>query len=837
MMRSLTRRITRARRVFAALALVVLVSLLVLPTIALAAQNLVTDYETPGFWTVGSDDEDSLSLNGEYGEGVDSWGGTADIFVKLKTPTNPYTGQPEENYFTSFEDFAARSGGSVTLYGSADQVAVQVDYVWTGAQKTTLGGLEAWSNIGVFKEYANPDAGKFSNWFQTAYQYWIPTEDGGIYISAGGYVASDDTEANFDAMRNDIESTIASLRFNVSGASSAPGVPGAPGGSSTWRTVVGGAAAVAAAAVALAGAAASARAKSGAEEPPPDQPIGYVLQLSATRLTVSEAHPSTLTIQAFRVLPSGQYQPASEVGIAVTPSSGVSVQPSSAYGTLSASVWQTGSIALGSGIAIQATAPLGTTQATVTVAAAGESRIVTRFEPAGTLELRTEGGDSLTLVALVELMGADIDNPAVDAASTRASIAFASESEWLSISAPADYDDGRAVTVIATQPDPTAVVQPPESATIRVTAQAGERVLTAITTIPLARIPSVDARPDSVTLAAGRGESAEITVWVESGGGGQWHFDTEWREGSRPLATPDITPTGPATATLTLTESAGDRLDPARARTDATLMIVATAEGFNPVRREVQVIVAREGLFIDPVGRHPEDDRFRIAADGSAAVTKVDLRVFVRDEETGEVHASPSLAQQIVVEPAGEPGTAGHAGLAAGGLRIEPLGLRGVENPSATFGLSLEHPLPTAGEVVSATLSATVPGHDDPLFTALVPLGLAGIDTEPYSELWQTEIDRCRYVIDNLVPPEHRTRLHELVSTRGATMGAEGVYQMRRRLADFAQDQLLKEKHEHLDAEWWYGQIEDTLDWVSWCGDIALGVASGAYLGVVGSIA
>ncbi len=84
------------------------------------------------------------------------------------TPENPYTGLPEENYYTSFEDFAARSGGSVTLYTSADQVAVQVDYDWTGAKKTTLGGLEAWSNVGVFKQYDD------RNWFQTAYQYWIP---------------------------------------------------------------------------------------------------------------------------------------------------------------------------------------------------------------------------------------------------------------------------------------------------------------------------------------------------------------------------------------------------------------------------------------------------------------------------------------------------------------------------------------------------------------------------------------------------------------------------------------------------------------------------------------
>ncbi len=261
-------------------------------------------------------------------------------------------------------------------------------------------------------------------------------------------MAGDESEVNFAAMTNDVESVLTSLRFSASGASAGPATP-AGGESSPWRTVTGGIAAVAAAAVAMAGAAASARAKKGEAEPDPDKPVGYVLQLSATRLTVSEEHSATLTIQAFRVLPSGQYQPASEAGIAVTPSDGVSVEPSSAYGTLSTTVWQTGPVAMGAGIAIQATAPLGTTQAMVRVATAGASRIATRFEPAGKLELRTEGDDSVTLVAAVELVGADAMDPTIDPAVVRASITFAEDSEWLEISAPADYADGRAITVRA----------------------------------------------------------------------------------------------------------------------------------------------------------------------------------------------------------------------------------------------------------------------------------------------------------------------------------------------------------------------------------------------------
>lgn len=803
--------------------------LLALPVVAFAADNLVTSYNIPGFWMQGSNDEDSFSATGEYGS-VDGWSGTADVIVKSVTPENPYTGAAEENYYSSFEDFAARSGGAVTIYGNDEDVSLQIDYVWTGAQKTTLGGLEAWSNVGVFKKYDDYP------WFQTEYQYYIPTGDGGIYVFGGGTLAGEDADVNFGSMVNDVESVLASLRFNASGASAGAATP-AGGESGPWRTVVGGIGALAAAAIAMAGAAASARAKSGEPEPEPDQPVGYVLQLSSARLTVSEQHSATLTIQAFRVLPSGQYQPAPEAGIAITPSDGVSVEPSSAYGTLTTAVWQTGQVAMGAGIAIQATAPLGTTQALVRVASAGTSRIATRFEPAGKLELRTEGDDSVTLVAAIELVGADATDPAVDPATVRASITFAEDSEWLEISAPADYEDGRAITVRASRPDSTSFVQPPESAIVRVNAMVGERPLTEIVTITLARLPWLEAQPDQISLAADSGVSAEVRVWVESGSGVQWQFDTEWREGARLIATPDVVSTGASTATLTITENAGDRLDPARPQTASTLVVLARAEGFEPLKREIEVIVTQEGLFIDRTNVDPSTGVFHLKADGSGTPTEIDVRVYVRDPATNTIAPDIALAQRVQLEIGGEDGTPGRAGLKSGGLVVGPAGVRPVNVPSATFHVAIERQLPTGGEALPATLRASVPGHDEGPYSALVGLRLVGVNTDPFSAAWQTELDGCRNVIQFYVPHEYQSRLYELLEQRSLTMGAEGLYLMRMQLWSFAHDQLVKEAHEYMDSAWWIQQIEDTLDWVSWCGDIAFGVASGTYLGVVGAVA
>lgn len=864
-----TRRGDRIRRCATWLALAAITALLVLPALAFAAENVVVteykqlkkpdadDWSTDDGWIViekgntspefGEPYFSASSLRGADGQNGLDWSAGGE--VRARIVGRGYRSDKFFTPFTSFEDFAARSSeilpdGEDNLYRVMNDPSLRV---WRGARKTTLGGLEAYVNrSSVRLEYVDGvgDAEYGETWV-----YWIPAgDDSGILVTAWSFAFWSESVpptrgehygSQLDPLTTEVEEILASLKFiPLDGTAAGAGVPGTPGGgTSPWRTVTGGMAAVVAAAVALAGAAASTRAKTGAEEPAPDQAVGYVLQLSTGRLTVSAEHSATFTARAFKVLPNGQMQPASDAAITLNAPAGVGVSPASAQGTLTTTVWQTGDVALGSAITVEARSPLGTTTASVPVAAAGISRIVTRIEPASTLALSTQGGHSITLIAVVELLGADAAEGAVDPLAVQASIAFDEDSEWLDISIPADYEGGRAVTVVASQPDPTNIVQPPEGATIRVTAQIGERPLTELVTIPLAGLPELEVKPAQVTLAAESGGSTEVAVSVTNGGDAPWQFDTLWREGSRAIASADIAPTGPTSATLTLTEDGGENLDPTRPQTASTLVVLATADGYDEIRRHVDVIVTQEGLFIDRTNVDPSTGAFALAADGTARPTAIDLRVFVRDPSTGEISPDIGLAQAATLDIGGQEGTSGHAGLRAAGLTVEPAGVRQLNIPSATFSASLERKLPTAGESVPAALLASVPGYDSDRFSALVPLRLIGVDMEPFSAAWETERDNCLDIIRSFVPFEHQERLYALVAERSLTMGAEGLFHMRKQIWSFAHDQIMKEKHEHLDAEWWYQQIEDTLDWVSWCGDIALGVASGAYVGVVGSIA
>lgn len=831
----------RLVRALAAAALA-LVPLLV-PAAARAEENLVTEHTLPAGWSVTSDDVDSFVATGAYGDmaGLDvDWIGESGVYAYLRHPDDPLVVNGVYEFYTSFEDFAARSDDEMVFVGDGvvdvpgsdepQETGHEEPYTWTGAQQTTLGGAEAWSNVGTWQNASGYP------WTQVLHVYWIPLDGAGIAVTGTVTAMGGQLPPGVpDTIRNDVETVLASLRFNAAGSGTAapPAVPGADTGEDEpWRTVTGGAASVAAAGVALAAARAKGRTRRGEEEPPPDQPVGHVLQLSTNRVTVSDAHGAPLTAQAYDVYPNGAVRPSSSAVIRLGLPAGVVAQPSTATGALTTTVSQIGAVALGSAIAVEARAPMGATTASVTVAVAGISRIVPTLDPRTALQV----GGRATLSAVVELLGADAEDPSLDVAAVRRSLAFACGSPWLELSAPTPWGDGAAVALVVGQPDPTRTQDPPESVQVRVTARIRDRELTELVTVEIAPLPVLDATPDSVTLAVDSGASAEISVWVANGAGHQWSFDTEWREGSRLIASPEIRATGAVTATLTLTEG-GEAADPGRRQTAATLMVLARAEGFEPLRREVQVIVERDGLFVSRTNADPSIGAFWVRADGSAVPTEFDLRVYVRDPATNEIVPDIALAQQVEFEPGGDPQTAGHAGLRAGDVQVTPAGVRPGNNPSATYRVHLTHTLPTGPDPVPAYLRATVPGHDEEQFTALVPLRLRGVDMEPYSEAWERELAACRLVIDEFVPVEHRDPLRSLLNERSHTMGAEGLFVMRKRLWSFAHDQIIKEKHEHLDDAWWYEQVEGTLEWISWCGDIAMGVASGTYVGVIGMTA
>ncbi len=604
-----------------------------------------------------------------------------------------------------------------------------------------------------------------------------------------------------------------------------------------WKTVGGGAAAVAAAATAMAGA--LARTSQGKRtRRDPKRPIGYVLQLSSQQLRLSAQQSAPLDVAVWQVMPDGRASPAEDARITLSPPEGASVRPADGAGRVSAVVWQTGAmVAGGETLTVTASSAAGGgARATVALTPAEETRLEVAFEPADKTEIVANGRHGVTLTARVAVSPDDAAAPGFDAPAVRASIAFASAGQWLDLSEAADWGtDGRAVRVQASQPDPDHPVQPPESQAVRVSAQLGARRLEATAVIALARNPEIDANPDTVEFSAESGETAEVSVWIDHGGGAEWTFRTAWRDGSQPLAKVETEQTGPTTLRLTLTEDAKDKLDPARPEDSATLRVLASAEGFDELERYVKVIVSQEGLYVDRTGRD-NDGTFHIRADGEGKPTDIDVRVYTRDAE-GKVALDEQASYDVEWKPASTEGSAGAAALAHDDLQHESAGIRELNVNAAIHRFTYPRVLPTDGRPVPATIEASVPGFDKPSYTKLVSISLAGPATLPYTDAWFKERDACLKIIAEFVPAEAQQKFRDIVYQRGKTLGAEGLYEMRKRFWEYARNALMAEHEDYMYEAWKWEQAEGLADWISWCCDIAVGVATGTLVGTSAALA
>ncbi|KUK47680.1 MAG: hypothetical protein XD74_1735, partial [Actinobacteria bacterium 66_15] len=225
-MRALDRRRGRISRAVAWLALASIASLLLLPALALAAENLVTSGSVPDGWYVTFDDEGLYHLSGfyartgsvdtEYGPSARAlWKGEGRVSVTLSSGDTMFL----EDRYDSWEDFQSRSHESY----SAD-----VTYSWAGAQRTTIGGYEAYLNVGTYSGAAPGDPSEAR--YDRAWVAWVPLAEDGVSIVANGWAEGAEAATGFDEVVGDVESVIGSLRFRGLGAGAAsPGLPTVPG--------------------------------------------------------------------------------------------------------------------------------------------------------------------------------------------------------------------------------------------------------------------------------------------------------------------------------------------------------------------------------------------------------------------------------------------------------------------------------------------------------------------------------------------------------------------------------------------------------------------------------
>ena len=552
-----------------------------------------------------------------------------------------------------------------------------------------------------------------------------------MIISVAGFCDTD-SGPGLDFVRNQAREAFSAVDIDLpadAGANtSAPEMP-APA-ALPWKTVAGGAGGLAAAAIALAGLALGSTATARGKRPDKrdrDKVIGYILQLSAERLRIAAKEAAPLTVSVWEVRGDGSYREAAAT-VNLMPPPGVSVQPETGPSPCTTSVWQSASAPAGASLTVGAQAASGATKTTVVLETEGADALLLALEPAGK-RLKADGKDSVKLVATLQISPATQADPAFDFSASRASIEF-SAGEWADFGVAADTATGRETIVGASQPDANHPVAPPESVVVSVRATIGEREFSKSLPVPISVPPVIDAKPDQLRFSAGTGATADVLVQVEPAGEVEWTVTHKLAENDRAVVTAEVHRTSAASATVRVTESAGE-LPPSDAPSEgATLRIIAEADGFEPLERHVRVSIAREGVYVDATGRDP-DGTFHILADGSGRVTEIDVRVFARDPATGEVAFDPTLSQTLSIEPAEDTGSRGALRYAE--IAHERAGIRPSNSPSAIHRFRTTKVLPTAGKPIAASYLFSVDDRDEPAFSATVPISLLGIDMEPFS--------------------------------------------------------------------------------------------------------
>ncbi len=735
---------------------------------------------------------------------------------------------------------APTSGLTVTENEATTATVAGIDgYRWIGAERGTVTGTD-------------PDGVERSRFSSSRREvYLLPAGDVEVTVEVttlGEYVSDTPIDALPEPYASDLQAALAeaaslvdSLQI-VGGTGADPAAPPADGGTEEpttagWRTVVGGLGAVAAAAAALAGL--RGRTADGRERArrDPNAPVGHVLQLSSNSLHPAPGRPAPLAATAWLVRASGAFEQASDVTVSLQPPAGIAVVPSSGAGSVRTDVTVTGDRAPAGFITVLAQGAGGGTSARVDVGG-GAGGLVLSLDPPGARELRPDGRDRVTVVARIEPTAAD-RAAGLDVAAAASTIRFGEPSSWGHLSAPAPWgSDGQAATLQAWSPDPASHVTPPEHVELYVAARIGTREQSQRIVVALAAPPALEVEPDEVRVPVRSGRTVPLSAWVEHPGTERWTIAAEWTD-------PEIAPgrvhvdqqADAPSATIEITEAAAAEDEPpTRSELVARLTVTATAAGGERLEREVRLIVAREGLFADTVGAHP-DGTFHVKADGSKEPKVIDFRIMVADPTTGEISSDPARLADLTFAPVAPERSPERNLFEFSKLTTTFDGPTAERSPAGAWRFAIERDCPGRGAATRVRLRASVPGLDPDRFSCDVPLGYELSKSPTPADRIEIERQRAQAVIDTFAPPRLLADLQRLLDTEGTRLGPEGLAELRRRIWEAAADAVLEDAEGYLREAAWNDKIIRILDWATWMGDLAFGALVNSYFGAAPAMA
>lgn len=464
-----------------------------------------------------------------------------------------------------------------------------------------------------------------------------------------------------------------------------------------------------------------------------------------------------------------------------------------------------------------------------------------KIEPAGRKDLRADGRDGVWVWARAKAEQGVTASRATALTQELAFAATGSGSDWLDLGLQKIAGGWKQIYVRASNPTPTTPdIKPPPALSITASVQDGSKRY--VKTLQLAVTPNalLNAKPDLVEFSTQSGQTAQVKVALDHAGPDKWEFRAEFDRKDRKLANVSIKQDDPKSATLTLKEAGLDPLPNGLNDERATLKIFAEQKGRDPVERDIQVVVVQEGLFVDADGRDPRTNQYLLSADGSGTPTEIAFRVFAQDPKTKRIvnlTRDATVARSVRVECLEAKDSVAGRMLESGKFRQEAGGVRGSNDPAAVLRFSLAKELPNDGRVVPCDFRISYPGRTEPGFSSIITLGLATTGNGPGGKEWRRELDRCQEIINRFVPAVYTPRMQAMLDRRKMTLGAEGLFQLRRKIWSAAEALTLGEGGKgYADEAAWAGTITEALEWTQWAGDLAFGAVIGTFAGPYGAM-
>jgi len=400
------------------------------------------------------------------------------------------------------------------------------------------------------------------------------------------------------------------------------------------------------------------------------------------------------------------------------------------------------------------------------------------------------------------------------------------------------YGEGwTAVALQATSPDPNNEnAEPPASEDVLITAEIDGKTIGNVT-VPVILLPrpKIEADRYQVSLVKGTKGNASVNIQIIDGGEESWDIIIDEERSPQKLASASIKKIDNTNAELTITELevSGERTDDTYESEKIVIRGMPPSGILNfPLECHIQVIIQKEGLFINKTGQRDGMYYVPVPIVGEELSKILMFSYYYLNDEGEIVREIPSITppNDLIFTIFEEEGSKSYNVALASKLHIE------YQNAGLTFAnyaAFMQRPIPGDGRPIAVTYRATVQDHKGKEETGYCEftLGLETLDANPGSASWEIEVERCKKIINVMAPDIARPELLELVEKRKRVLGVEGLVKLRWQIYDRAYRLNIEEAKDYLDQANDYDTIIEVLEWVKWAGDLAFNTALSPVLG------